>query len=167
MRMDIQDRLNKMENQQKLQLDGLSYIMNMKGDSKTKRELKNILGKPLIERQKDQQDQKLDELFKYQRLVDEYEMPIEKENKYKKIRYEDFPPKQNKSNSTDEEEYRRLKRNLTSGKYQLSVSDKSCISNRSCHYPNRINLPKISKHNSQKQLRNDVNPIREEQDYDL
>ena len=86
MRMDIQDRLNKMENQQKLQLDGLSYIMNMKGDSKTKRELKNILGKPLIERQKDQQDQKLDELFKYQRLVDEYEMPIEKENKYKKIK---------------------------------------------------------------------------------
>lgn len=166
--MDIQDRLNRMENQQRLQLDGLSYVLNMRGDPKIKRKLKNILGKPLIERQKNEQDQKLDELLKYQRLVDEYEMPIENENKYKKIRYEDFPPKQNKRNSIDEKEFRRLKKNLTSAKYQLSVSDKSCITNRSCQYPNRLSLPKISKHNSQKQQRNNnINPIREERDYDL
>ena len=65
MREQIQARLDKMENQQKVQLDGLAFMMKLSGDQYTYNAASRVFGKQLLNKRKDVFDDRLDQLLQF------------------------------------------------------------------------------------------------------
>ena len=63
MREQIHSRLDKMENQQKVQLDGLAFMMKLSGDQY--KSTARVLGRQLLNKKKDGFDEHLDQLLQF------------------------------------------------------------------------------------------------------
>ena len=153
MREQIQARLDKMENQQKVQLDGLAFMMKLSGDQYTNNAASRVFGKQLLNKRKDVFDDRLDQLLQFRNSSHGYDNI--------NANYDD-----------DEEEIKTLKRNLSKKKDQLSRSGRSVRSHYSSPAPNmnpKSNggsdfLPRITNKSNtfRRRVRNDIKPIREE-----
>lgn len=159
MREQIQTRLDKMENQQKVQLDGLAFMMKLSGDQYTNNAASRVLGRQLINKKKDVFDDRLDQLLQFRNSHHGYDNINANGN------YDD-----------EEEEIKSLKRNLSKRNDQLSRSGRSVRSHYSSPGPYknpRSNgasndfLPRITNktmimNSNRRKVRNDIKPIREE-----
>ena len=65
MREQIHSRLDKMENQQKVQLDGLAFMMKLSGDQYTNKSTARVLGRQLLNKKGDGFDEHLDQLLQF------------------------------------------------------------------------------------------------------
>ena len=68
MREQIHSRLDKMENQQKVQLDGLAFMMKLSGDQYTNKSTARVLGRQLLNKKKDGFDEHLDQLLQFRNI---------------------------------------------------------------------------------------------------
>ena len=122
MREQIQTRLDKMENQQKVQLDGLAFMMKLSGDQYTNNATNRVLGRQLLNKKKDVFDDRLDQLLQFRNSYHGYD------NINANYYYE------------DEDEIKALKRNLSKRKDQLSRTSRSVRSHYSSPFPYNRNL---------------------------
>ena len=152
MREQIQARLDKMENQQKVQLDGVAFMMKLSGDQYTNNAAARVFGRQLLNKKKDVFDDRLDQLLQFRNSNHGYDNI-------------------NANYDEDEEEIKTLKRNLSKKNDQLSISGRSIRSHYSSPVPKNPKsnggsdiLPRIANKSNtfRRRVRNDIKPIREE-----